>query len=223
MYFNDRKEDTNIDDEFDDLGGGFFNKIKKILLIGIIIVVALLIVVIIIIKANNRTNYYLELDGEENIIIFKGVNYIYDNTYHAWSDDSVDLSNEVVIDSNLNTNVIGEYKITYKFHDITRERTITVVERTGAAVIINLRGVSPMTIHTGDRFKDPGIDSVVDYTGENIPNTRVKVVIIDSATQQPVSSINTSKEGIYRIKYSVSNSKGDTANAESVVKVESSK
>ena len=88
MYFNENKENTNIDSEFkSEKKLNFdFDKYKKPLMIagGILLFIILLIIIILILKGRNK--YHIVLNGDENIIIYQGANFIdpgyiaYDNS-----------------------------------------------------------------------------------------------------------------------------------------------
>ena len=61
---------------------------------------------------------------------------------------------------------------------------------------INLKGEESITINKGDKFSDPGIDSVEDDTDGKMDVKNVKIT----------SNVNTNKNGTYEIKYSIKDS-----------------
>ena len=80
MYFNEKKTNTNIDNDFNNKQNGlssilsFISKYKKIIIISIIILILLIIMVMIF--SNRKVNKYLELTGEEIIKIYEGNDYV---------------------------------------------------------------------------------------------------------------------------------------------------
>ena len=134
MYFNENKNDTNIDKDFKDNKSSlssFFSlidKYKKILIISIIVIFLIIILLFVFKKGNNESIIqYLELHGEEIITIYQGSDYI-EPGYNAYNSNNVDLNEDVIIHSSLNNKEIGEYEITYTLGDIVKTRKVKVIE-----------------------------------------------------------------------------------------------
>jgi len=124
MYFNDEKNSTNIDDEFNEekkvnFNLEYFLNNKKIIIIGGIIL--LLILILIFILFSNKKEYYLTLLGSEDMIIYQNTSYI-DEGYKAYDNKRNDYSNEVIVEGQVNTDIVGEYIITYSFKDLIKWR-----------------------------------------------------------------------------------------------------
>lgn len=209
MYFKDRN-DTNIDSEFDD--GNLFSKIvqfvykyKDYFIIGFIVLIILVVGIIMIID-NNVTNY-LYLNGEDNITIYQGTDYI-EPGYVAYNSKKVDLSNQVRVVSTLNNNKIGEYEITYSIDDVVKKRRVTVVEKPQEYIYIYLKTVKnniDIYLKKGDDYIEPGYQ-VFSSTGKTL-NNEVKIT----------GSVDTSKVGNYKLVYSVVDSSGVTVSVSRTV------
>lgn len=203
MYFNDSKEDTNIDSEFEDrkLFNFDFNKYKiPLIIIGLII---LLIIIIVIIK-NGKKSYYIELKGEDQMTICKGDLY-QEPGYTAYDNKKHDLNSKVIVNGTVNTNVVGTYTVTYSLSNIKATRTIDVTE---AITYIYLKGNKNITIKQGTKFIDPGFTATDTCDGD----VNDKVVVS--------SNVNINKKGIYKIIYKVTNSKNKTTSETRTVTVE---
>lgn len=207
MYFNDRREDTNIDSEFKKKKTISLEKLKKIIILSAVCFIIFIIILIIIIKAKNKVEYFISLNGEPEITIFEG-NTFNDPGYNAYDSKDNNLYDEVIIETNLDENTVGTYIIRYTLHDKYVERTINVLEKPAIRTIITLKGDKNIYINVGDTFKDPGIESAVDMTDGDITN---KVTV--------QGTVDTSKKGLNRIIYSVTNSKGETTTEERNVHV----
>ena len=204
MYFNENKSNTNIDDDFKQNKFNF-NKWKiPILILSIII---FLIIILFFLFNNKKGNNYLILNGDETITLYQGLNYI-EPGYTAYNSNNVDLTNEVIINSTLNTNKIGEYKITYTIGDITKTRTITVIEKPKEYTYIYLKTVNNdinIYLNIGEKYIEPGYQ-VFSSTGIDLTN-QVKIT----------GNVDTSKKGTYKLIYSVVDSNNVTISAERTI------
>ena len=128
--------------------------------------------------------------------------------------DGVDRSSDVIIDSsNLNIGKVGTYHVVYTYPITLNQvktlyRTINVVDT--EAPVIKLLGSSVYTMLVGDSFVDEGV-VVTDNSLEDLSNS----VVVDS-------NVNTSRVGRYYVKYSVSDSSGNTSEIVRTVVVKSS-
>ena len=209
MYFKNKK-DTNIDSEFGD--GNLFSKIvqfvykyKDYFVIGFILLIILVVGIIMIIDYN-VTNY-LYLNGEDNITIYQGTDYI-EPGYVAYNSKKVDLSKQVRVVSTLNNNKVGIYEITYSINDVVKKRRITVVDRPQEYIYIYLKPVKnniDVYLKKGDDYIEPGYQ-VFSNTGKTLTN-EVKIT----------GSVDTSKVGNYKLVYSVVDSSGVTVSVSRTV------
>ena len=199
MYFKD-KINTNIDKEFGKKKKFSIKKIdfnnidyKKIIIFSGIIL--LVIIGIILITKNKHNNYFIDLDGEDLIMIYKDSEYV-DPGYSARNDKGVDFTDKVVVSDDVNTSVVGDYKVIYTLGDTRVVRYVSVIEKPIGATSIYLSGEVTMYLRVGDEYKEPGY-TVIDSIDSNLTD---KVIV--------KNEVDTSKEGIYRITYMVTNSTG---------------
>lgn len=207
MYFNENKEDTNIDKEFKDNKKFNFSKYKKYLIIGGIIILVLLLFLIIAVASRNRKNYYITLDGQKEMTIYKGSNYN-EPGYKAFDNKHNDLTYQVIVKDNLDTNTIGSYTIVYSLNNKSITRIVNVVDIPEFPTTIHLSGDKNIYLKVGDEFADPGY-TAIDVIDGNLSD---KVIVN--------SNVDTTKKGIYRIVYSVVNSNGITTSETRTIIVE---
>ena len=199
MYFKD-KINTNIDKEFGKKKKFSIKKIdfnnidyKKIIIFSGIIL--LVIIGIILITKNKHNNYFIDLDGEDLIMIYKDSEYV-DPGYSARNNKGVDFTDKVVVSDDVNTSVVGDYKVIYTLGDTKVVRYVSVIEKPIGATSIYLSGEMTMYLRVGDEYKEPGY-TVIDSIDSNLTD---KVIV--------KNDVDTNKEGIYRITYMVTNSTG---------------
>ncbi len=120
--------------------------------------------------------------------------------FTATDDVDGDLTGQVTVSGSVNTNVPGEYILTYTVTDavgnVTSEtRRVHVVDE--QAPIITLTGDSSMTVEAGTTFTDPG------YTAQdNVDGIVTEKVVV-------TGSVDTSKLGVYTLSYNVTDSSGN--------------
>ena len=212
MYFKD-KNNTNIDNQFND------NKISKIMTFfskyKILIIISLIIFIGVIILPSFFNNNlidenvinYLILNGEEKITLYEGTDYI-EPGYEAYNSNDEDLTSSVDIKSNLNTNIVGEYEITYTIDDITKTRIITIIEKPKQYTYIYLKTINNdinVYLNINEDYIEPGYQ-VFSSTGENLTD---KV--------QVYGDVDTSKKGNYKLIYSVTDMSGVTVTASRMI------
>ena len=207
MYFKDKKS-TNIDDELNDKKTKNFHinlNSKNILLIIIgAILLVFGIIFLITLNTKNKVNYFLELNGNELLTIYKDNEYI-EPGYTAKDNKGNDLTKEVIIDSNLDTSTTGDYEIIYTFHDKSLKRYITVTDKPVGATYIYLKGDSTIYLNINDKYIEPGY-LVIDSIDSSLTD---KVTVYNK--------IDTSKKGTYQIVYTVTNSTGVTTSAKRTI------
>jgi hypothetical protein len=141
----------------------------------------------------DNTNPIITLKGNSNITINRGTNYV-DEGATAIDNDS-GLDGNILVTSNLNTNIVGTYTITYNISDnagnsaIPVTRTINVIDV--LAPVITIQGSNPITISAGSVYSDAGATAVDDADG----NVTDRIVI--------TSNVNTNIVGTYTVTYTV--------------------
>ena len=194
MYFKN-KINTNIDNEFGKKKKLNIRnmKIKDYLVLGG--ATLFIIIGIILITWSGRESYFIDLDGEDLIMIYKDSEYV-DPGYSARNNKGVDFTDKVVVSDDVNTSVVGDYKVIYTLGDTKVVRYVSVIEKPIGATSIYLSGEMTMYLRVGDEYKEPGY-TVIDSIDSNLTD---KVIV--------KNEVDTSKEGIYRITYMVTNSTG---------------
>ena len=101
----------------------------------IVIISCLLIVGIIVISCflglgKNNISYTLEINGDNSVVVYKG-NAYNDLGAKAYDSEQNDLSAEVSVINNVNTNKTGKYEITYTLGDMSVKRIVRVIDRPG--------------------------------------------------------------------------------------------
>ena len=205
MYFNENRENTNIDKEFKKKRSIDFNAFKTPLLIlgGLILVIAIIMLIMYLIK--NINIYTITLEGQPEMTIYKGSTYI-EPGYKGYDKNKKEYTVEVsgVVD----TTKIGIYTIEYKLEKVVKTRKVKVVTPPDVPTVIHLKGDKNITLKQGQTYTEPGY-TAVDYIDGELTN---KVTVINN--------LNTSKPGIYRIVYTVINSDDVTTSELRTVVVE---
>ena len=201
MYFNDKKEDTNIDSEFKDNKKISFDfskiNLKKLLLAVGIIAVIVIIIIVIVSLSGKKEDYVIILSGGDKITIGLNKEYI-EPGYKAYNEKKKDVSEQVKIKNNVDTSKKGDYEVLYSIGNVNKVRYVTVAE-IADETFIRLKGnVNAMYLVVGDKYVEPGYE-VYDNIDEDL-TSKVKVT----------GKVDTSKPGTYRLTYSVVNSRNVT-------------
>lgn len=209
MYFNKNKEDTNIDKEFDKekkIEFDFERYKKPLIIVGAIILLLIIILIIASLSSKkNRVKYSIDLDGPQEMAIGKGATFT-DPGYTGY--DNKNNKYDVTVTGNVDTNKVGIYEITYTLHNVTKTRRVKVVEAPESLTTIHLNEGKNITIKKGSQYEEKGYSAIDFIDGDLTSSVKVS------------GSVDTSKAGIYRLVYSVTNSKGITTVETRVVTVE---
>ena len=216
MYFNENKENTNIDDQFNNKKELNFkeflsNHKKKLIIAGSVLLIAIIILIVVLL-IKNKKSYFITLEGSTEMMIYKGSNYN-DPGYSGFDNKKNDLTTEVVVEGTVNSSEIGTYTITYKLKGTTKTRTIKVVAKPAKETLIYLNnssntGSTIVRLKVGEVYNEPGY-SAIDTIDGDLTN-KVKIT----------GKVDTSKKGTYKIVYSVENSVGVTTSETRTVIVE---
>lgn len=205
MYFNNQKEDTNIDNQFKQSNKkfNFKNKLMLFSIIGGILLISLIILIISLI--NNRTRYSIELYGDETLTIYVGSAYN-EQGYIGYDNKNNNMTSYITIDSNLDTSTIGEYQITYKLNNTKKVRTVKVVDKPIGYTTLYLEGELTVYLKVGETYHEPGY-SVIDTVDSDLTD---KVTVS--------GQVDTQNIGTYKLIYSVTNSSGvTTSNVRTII------
>lgn len=124
-------------------------------------------------------------------------------------DSSADLNTVFTITYTAEVGLRNVLPVTNKLQDSlgqvgTATRTVRVVDT--LAPVVTLEGDASIEIAVGSTFEDPGATALDQYLG----TTEVTTLIVDLESGQAVSSISTEIAGSYEIRYSSSDSNGNT-------------
>ena len=214
MFFN-HNNDIDDDDYNEVLEKKTFDiskyTIPLIIFGGVLIVVIIIAIVASLFKEEEivyeEKLYYITLLGETDMTLYLHENYN-EPGYSGKDDSGADLTNEIAVSSNVNSNVVGSYKVSYTLGNITKERNVRVIEKPVGATYIHLLGDKNMFLYIGQEYIEPGYKVIDSIDGDKL-NDKVKVA----------SNVDTSKEGIYKVVYWVINSDGITTSQERTVVV----
>ncbi len=148
----------------------------------------------------------LELKGDQTIEM--EVNTIFKDPGATARFRFSDYSDEISVNSSLNTSKLGEYTIRYtlKKYDKEISRNVKVVDT--SAPSIQLKQGSTMRVFENGTFTDPGYSAMDNYDGD--VSQQVKV---------DVSDLNMKQQGKYEIIYTVNDSSGNRAEVKRIVEV----
>lgn len=195
MFFNNA---NNVDEDDDNVSGRKkFNfdlnkfKGKSSIIVGAVSI--FLIIIGIIILSVNNVDYYLVINGADNITIY--LNHEYSELgYSAYDSKSNDLTDRVVVKSNLDTNKVGNYQISYSIGNITKIRYVSVIE--GGKTDIKLNGDETVYLLKGSDYTEEGYQAIDTVDGD------ITSKVITN------NNININKNGRYSVTYFTTNSAG---------------
>lgn len=136
------------------------------------------------------------------VITLEAGDFFIDPGFLATDLEDGDISGDVQISSNIDTNSLGSYTITYSVIDSNGEettltRTVNIVDTLPPEISLN--GASTITIEAGSSFSDPGALALDYFEGDLSLNIVVG------------GNLNTSILGSYTVSYNVSDSSGNNA------------
>ena len=150
----------------------------------------------------DTTSPVITLNGQANMIVRVHSNYV-DAGVTVIDNYDKDIVDKVSSVSNVNTNIVGVYTVTYDVTDSegnvaqTVVRTVNVVDTT--APIITLLGAEDLTIEVGSTYTDAGATAL-----DNYDNDITNLIVVTGA-------VDPNKVGAYTITYDVTDSNGNVA------------
>lgn len=203
----DKKNNSDLS-KIDDKSKNFiFN--NKILLCIVFFIIAIVICLFLYLNNKNDETFELNLLGEDTVTIYQGTDYV-EPGYMAYNDQNEDLTNHVVIMSNVDVKFVGEYQIIYKLGKITKSRKVVVTKKPADYITISLNTVDNdvnVYLKLGEKYIEPGFEAS-SSNGKNY-NHQVEIT----------GKVNTNKPGKYRLVYSLVNSDGIIVSATRTVTV----
>lgn len=168
------------------------NKIWKIFFLLSIIGIILVTVIFIF-----TSNVNFKLNGINNKELVLGD--VYNEEGFTAKLFKWDISHNVEIYNNLNTNILGEYRIDYKLsflgQDYVLFRTIKVIDNISPTIELN--GKDEIKLYIGEKYNEEGAKAYDNYDKD------ISYLI------QINSNLDIEKEGSYQIIYSVKDSSGN--------------
>lgn len=163
--------------------------------------------VVVAVVRIDHTSPTLTLLGENPMSVFYG-EVFEEPGYQAEDNFTDDL--EVIVTGEIDTNQIGEQKLTYTVQDqagnkVTKTRTIYVIDKDQP--IITLKGGNPLVLEVGTAYEEAGATAEDNVDGD----ISDQIIITDN--------IDTSKLGIYQVVYKVEDSSGNQATAIRTIEV----
>ena len=180
--------------------------IKSIICILIIILASLIFYKIII--TNSNIEFYL--NGEKEVLVEYGSTYKDDGFIAKLNDNNI--NHKVKVISNVNTNKIGNYEVTYSLNlnllnfNKKINRKVKVVDTTKP--VISIEGENDIYIDVYSNFELPKYESIDNFDGDITSN-----VVIDS-------NVNVNKVGDYEVKLISTDSNNNEAIETILVHVE---
>ena len=166
------------------------NKNNKVKIIFLTIFVVIIIILFLFLIFYKKTEYYLTLNGNADMILYLGEEYV-EPGYKAYDSKGKTYYDDVIVSGSVNSTLTGEYEITYSFNDLVQVRTITIIPNNYSSTIFGLNGESIMFIPIGGSFSDPGF-YVIDSKRSDLKDY-VKVE----------GEVDVNKAGSYTITYSL--------------------
>lgn len=121
-----------------------------------------------------------------------------------------DLTSSITTTSNVDTNAVGTYTVTYTISDssansATASRTVNVVDTT--APVITITGANPVDVDLGATYSDAGATATDVHDGDLTSSITVS------------SNVDTNTAGTYTVTYTVSDAAGNQATETRTVNV----
>lgn len=163
-------------------------KIKNILLLLIVVLLPILLLVIF-----SKSPFKVEMDS---LVLDYGKEF--KNSFKATFKDE-DVTDEVKVEHKINSKKLGKYEVTFIYEKDHKEYVTSheiEVKDISKPEIILIRG-EEITVLINSKYKEPGYEVTDNYDTDL--NDLVKVS----------GEVDTSKEGIYELKYKVKDSSGN--------------
>lgn len=172
---------------------------KDVFLSKVIVLLIVIIIIVAIFYIDNlyknkviENTYLIKLNGLETITIYEDEKYI-DPGYIAYDVNNKIVTDLVTVDSNLNTNVVGSYKIIYSINNKYQKneviRIVNVISNPIKDIDFRLNGESHVNVNLNDIYNELWFVCVDRNNNDCSSNVTVEPII------------STNKIGVYTINY----------------------
>lgn len=180
---------------------------KKAFCLIILLIFIVGIIGLYLYKNNTNNDINFNIKGDKEILLKLNEEYLEPGIIALINNK--DISNEVEIEGQVDTNTPGEYEITYilkRKKQIKRlKRKIKVID--DIAPSIDLKGQEEITIYENDKYKEEGATSLDNYDKDLSDKIEIQ------------NNVNTKKPGTYEIIYKVKDSSGNEYTKKRIVVV----
>lgn len=175
---------------------------KKVLLFALCI-----ILLIFLISRLFSKSVKISLNGPDNITVNYGTEYSDEFVTALYG--SKDISDTVTVSGFVDTSKIGTYELTYtaKQKKKTKSITRTVTVKDSVSPTITMNGDAEIKIAQGSKYQELGCVATDNYDGDITTKVTIE------------NNIDTSTKGTYTIKYTATDSSGNTTTKERAVNV----
>jgi len=149
----------------------------------------------------------IKLNGESSVEVEYGETY--QEKYATATYGKKDISNTVSVSGNVDISKVGTYKITYTatHKKKTKSVTRTVNIKDSVSPTLTLVGDAEINIAQGSTYQEFGCTAVDNYDGDLTTKINIE------------SQVDTGTKGTYIVKYTVTDSSGNSANISRTVNV----
>lgn len=171
------------------------NNKKKLLIIGICLIIICLVAFFFFFN-RKKVEYFFELNGLTDVVVYQ-YDFYEDSGYNAYDSEGNQFNQEVTVVGDVNTSIVGEYKIKYQYRDQELIRVVTVLPIDDGITFLVLQGDMTIFLNVGDKYQEPGY-MVLDSNNE-LSNNDVEVT----------GSVDTAKTGTYKLIYTLNKKNND--------------
>lgn len=178
---------------------------KKRRVIMLLTIITILLVGFIFLMS---IGYELKLNGDS--IIQVDVKSTYNDLGYSASFFNSDISNQVKVESNVDTSKIGEYEVKYTLKKIFYSKILTrkVIIKDKTSPVISLNGNNKVVLKVGEKYNESGVSAIDNYDGDITEKVEIEGLV------------NTNKAGSYEVTYKIVDSSGNEASIVRTILVE---
>lgn len=181
---------------------------KKTIKIIVITIISLILLSLLVISSYflffKQDKYEFKLKGEDELTI--EVFDKYDEKGYTFFINDEDLSNKIIVDGIVNTDIVGKYELSYIYEAVVYgKRLINVVDTLKPK--ITLKGEKEISLIETSKYNELGAEAIDNYDGDITD----KIVI--------EGKVDTNKVGEYIIKYKVEDSSNNQNEISRKIKV----